>query len=201
MIDRLPFDPLEREVGVETKALAEVLGVSVRQVWRWRRDGVQIKRADELADRAGSHRWELWPELRDAEADQAVADMEAASEAEVEQRRRWARDWYRRQYDTNPAFREHRREMSRSYYAECADYVRARQRAYYAANAEVIKAKERERYRRNREARLARKRAYYRENRAAILERNAEYKRRRRNGGTIAPEPSQHETQSEMGVA
>lgn len=40
---------------------AAALGVSVRQIYRWKRDGVPYWRCDELAVRVGWHVENIWP--------------------------------------------------------------------------------------------------------------------------------------------
>lgn len=42
--------------------VAELAGTSRRQWYRWRRTGVDVWQADELAVRFGRHPGELWPE-------------------------------------------------------------------------------------------------------------------------------------------
>lgn len=54
----LPFDPAD--VGPSTKALARRLGIDRRQIYRWRKAGLTITRAEWLADRLGRHPAELW---------------------------------------------------------------------------------------------------------------------------------------------
>jgi hypothetical protein len=68
----LPFAPieqllarfdLEREpVGHNAKALARLLGVNPRQVWRWRAEGVTHAHADRLLTRVGHHPAEVYPD-------------------------------------------------------------------------------------------------------------------------------------------
>jgi plasmid maintenance system antidote protein VapI len=69
---RLPFEPieqllarfdLEREpVGHNAKALARLLGVHSRQVYRWRHEGVTHAHADRLLTRVGHHPAEVYPD-------------------------------------------------------------------------------------------------------------------------------------------
>lgn len=70
---RFPFEPVERLASVEvrkrsvradgvgiTPALAELLGVTDRTVWRWRQTGLMHSTADEVATRLGLHPLEVW---------------------------------------------------------------------------------------------------------------------------------------------
>lgn len=81
--------------------------------------------------------------------------------------RTYAREWYRahadqlragdaerkrRRYAIDPAFREHRRQMSRTYYRRALEEQSARKRAYYWAHREREKARMRARRARLREA-------------------------------------------------
>lgn len=58
---RLPFEPLERLLsGSCAGATARTLGVDLRQIYRWRRQGVTWALADELAVRVGLHPAVVW---------------------------------------------------------------------------------------------------------------------------------------------
>jgi len=74
-VRRFPFDPAERLASVEvrsrstrsdsvgiTPAVAELLGVTDRTVWRWRQTGLMRSTADEVATRLGLHPLEVWPD-------------------------------------------------------------------------------------------------------------------------------------------
>ncbi|MEO7173734.1 hypothetical protein [Flavobacterium sp.] len=60
VLRRFPFDPAD--VGPTTKALARRLGIDTRPIYRWRTQGVTVRRAEWLADRLGCHPTELWPD-------------------------------------------------------------------------------------------------------------------------------------------
>lgn len=56
-----PVDVLEKYLGSRSAGdTADLLGVSVRSLHRWRRTGLTERQADVLAIRAGSHPGELW---------------------------------------------------------------------------------------------------------------------------------------------
>lgn len=72
---RFPFEPVEAFASIEvrkrstradsvglTVAVAEVLGVTARTVWRWRQTGLMHSTADEVATRLGLHPLEVWPD-------------------------------------------------------------------------------------------------------------------------------------------
>jgi excisionase family DNA binding protein len=54
-------DPLLVFFGTVTEA-AGVLGISVRTLYRWMRDGISAEKADRAAVRIGLHPANLWPE-------------------------------------------------------------------------------------------------------------------------------------------
>lgn len=59
----LPFAPLAEKAGAPSMlVLAEAAGVAPATLYRWRRSGVPVLRADELAVALGFHPVEVWPE-------------------------------------------------------------------------------------------------------------------------------------------
>lgn len=72
---RFPFEPIERFASIEvrkrstsadsvglTVAVAELLGVTDRTVWRWRQTGLMRSTADEVAIRLDLHPGLVWPD-------------------------------------------------------------------------------------------------------------------------------------------
>ncbi len=59
---RLPWEPLHRVFDGTAADVAEMAGVSVRQVFRWKHDGIPVGRADRVACKLGYHPVEIWPE-------------------------------------------------------------------------------------------------------------------------------------------
>lgn len=61
-MNRLPFDDLHREAGLENFTLLSVrLGLSSRTLHRWKNNGVPLRDADDVAIRLGSHPDYIWP--------------------------------------------------------------------------------------------------------------------------------------------
>lgn len=59
MTYRLDEEPVEHGLWTDELA-AEVLGVSQRQIMRYKADGVPVARADDFAIRIGSHPLDIW---------------------------------------------------------------------------------------------------------------------------------------------
>lgn len=60
---RYPFELLEAAIGApSTVALAELLDVHPRQIYRWRDYGVSDVQAEEFAFGVGLHVYDVWPE-------------------------------------------------------------------------------------------------------------------------------------------
>ncbi len=61
--ERLPFAPIEDRVNdTNVTALARLLRVERHWIYYWRRRGLTVERADELAVAVGHHPGELWPD-------------------------------------------------------------------------------------------------------------------------------------------
>lgn len=62
-MNRLPFENLHRETGLENfTLLSERLGRSSRTLHRWKTNGIPLRDADEVAIRIGSHPDYIWPQ-------------------------------------------------------------------------------------------------------------------------------------------
>jgi lambda repressor-like predicted transcriptional regulator len=59
--ERFSLDPVLRRFGTVGEA-ADHLGVSVRSLYRWMKDGLSWQRADEVAVRLGVHPANIWPD-------------------------------------------------------------------------------------------------------------------------------------------
>lgn len=61
--ERFPIGPLESLLGgLADIPLAERLACPRRNLYRWRKNGINALRADELAVHLGHHPGEIWPE-------------------------------------------------------------------------------------------------------------------------------------------
>lgn len=61
--ERLSFAPVEQRVAdPNVSGLARRFKVPREAIYRWRRCGLTVERADELAVLVGHHPAELWPE-------------------------------------------------------------------------------------------------------------------------------------------
>lgn len=58
---RYPMAPLEKAAG-SIEALSEVVGVSVRKLYDWRKRGLDLWRADRWAVAVNRHPLDLWPD-------------------------------------------------------------------------------------------------------------------------------------------
>lgn len=113
--------PIADYLGGTDGTQAEILGVSRRQVQRYKTDGLSREHAERIAELLKLHTVELWPE---------VLEHDLAAAEEHERRRREAKNAYRRRY-----YQQNRER-------ELAD-----RRRYYAENRERILARTAERYR------------------------------------------------------
>lgn len=59
------FDPLDDASG---SVLADRYGTTRRTIVRWRRDGLRLAVAEQIADRLGVHPLELWPDIYEGNA-------------------------------------------------------------------------------------------------------------------------------------
>lgn len=57
---KVPFGPIDRTLVTCDKDFADHLGVSRRQIIRWRQTGVSIPRAEDICDHFGVHPAEVW---------------------------------------------------------------------------------------------------------------------------------------------
>lgn len=123
---RYPWAPLAAAMGLSEHQAAARLGVSGTTQQTYRRIGVLEETAERLADKAGLHPFEVWPEL----LEHRLADAEARRRALDAARQR-------RYRDRHPEARARAREYRRRYYAEHGEYERAQERRrYYARKAE-----------------------------------------------------------------
>lgn len=138
---RYDFTPLERlivaAVGPRltndnqrqsaSRIVADELGTTLHQVYRWRRYGVDRDQADEFAVKIGLHPAEVWPEWVDdatrvCEAEGCGRSFVPAAHARPDQR--WCstlcrkREWARQQYRRNPEHAQAERARANAYYAQ-----------------------------------------------------------------------------------
>ena len=162
---RYPFDlvPSRWETAA---AAARALGVQPRTVRDWKTRGVPADRADGVADVAGFHPFELWPELADVSTEAALRACEGPSCGEVvvlsdprkrfcsprcKQAARRARPETRERINALARERyaenaEQERKRRATYRAECHTAVMAGHRVWRDRNRDQINARRRERY-------------------------------------------------------
>jgi hypothetical protein len=164
-VKRYPFAPLEAAVTVadglrldrtghpvtSSRIVADALGRTIQQVYRWRKIGVTADQADELAMRAGFHPFEVWPEIADDQIAAVSRSCPVCSTPFVPNgRRRFCSDrcrWnrYARRVRSTPEGAAHNRAVRLRYYRENTAYESAAGRRYYQANAERLRAAQRDR--------------------------------------------------------
>jgi hypothetical protein len=92
----LPYDELRRAAGASCdREAADALDVSMREVVRWRKDGVPLRHADQLAIRLWMHPMSVWGQTwcnAEAEAERMKADHAAAVYAGRMERQRAKRE-------------------------------------------------------------------------------------------------------------
>jgi hypothetical protein len=141
---RYPFASLLRLLHCDESTVKSRLGLDHRQVARYLREGLTERRACELAAIAGVHEYDAWHEMTDhriAASSKQCADCPAwfvPSHMRPDQRfcsdRCRQRQWLRN-YRRTPEGKAKHAEYDRRYYAECGDYVRARERRKYRRSA------------------------------------------------------------------
>lgn len=146
---RYAFDALEVMARCESpKVLAERLGVNERQVFRWRMYGVTEEQADRLAPAVGFHPWSIWPELAAVGTRVCESCVETFMPHRKDQRfcsgpcnrRWWSAEMQRRRRRRDPEWAQRERDRKRVYYAECREYVCARERRAYQLRKETSDA-------------------------------------------------------------
>lgn len=155
---RYPFADLAAAMSQSEHQAAVRLGLSGSTEQEYRRRGMTERVADRLAVKAGLHPFEVWPEmLAQFMSDLAQFDDDTKNKKDERRRASWRRYAAKRRQERP----EEMRARDAAYYAECAEYVKARARRRYQADVERQRAARRERYARNREAELERQRGYY----------------------------------------
>jgi hypothetical protein len=157
---RFPFDALERLILVNTgsrlnaagqpvapsRIVADALGTTLHQVYRWRRYGLDADQADRFAVQAlKMHPVEVWPEFGTRECARARCTRRFVPRRRDQRfcswpcnRSWWAAEMQRQRRARDPEWAERDRARKRAYYAECAETVRAKERRrYYARKAAV----------------------------------------------------------------
>lgn len=142
-----PFAALAEALDLPEHQAAVALRLSGTTEKRYRDQGVTWPVADRLAVRAGFHPAQIWPEW----IDHAIEDLDDEPVLKVcdecgsnfdpyrEQQRFCRRSCYRRHHARNTARRRRQRP-------DIAEQNRDARRRYYAENAEYEKARERRRY-------------------------------------------------------
>lgn len=90
-----PLAPLLEVGGTGIKTTARALGIDPAQLHRWRRYGLTIDQADEMACRLGLHPIEIWPTEWAAETDAEMIVTFIVCRDGL-RLRRWVNDWCRR---------------------------------------------------------------------------------------------------------
>lgn len=137
---RLSLNDLAAALGNPSdSALAELLGITRRSVLRAKKDGLTVEKAYDWCDRVRVHVLEVWPELVEVAAGARVCAAEGCPETFVPYRpqhrfcsKRCKNKVLNPVYRDRPEAREKKRATDRRYYAECRDYLRAKQREYDA---------------------------------------------------------------------
>ena len=134
-------------MGLDTSALARVLGLSGTTWKEYRDQGVTERVADRLAVKAGFHASEIWPEIVDdwiAASSLECADPNCAKPfLPTNRRQRFCcpscRSNYhkRNKYATDPEFRQMLKDRARQAYRESAGYYRKQQARRYWSNPEM----------------------------------------------------------------
>ena len=151
---RYPFAPLARLMGMSEHEAATDLGLKGSTYQDYKRRGVTEAVADRLATKAGLSPYEVWPELRDA----VIAEVLSKPDDEVRicaepscgqplppaatvrrvycsracSDRRHKRRWARERYQTDPEYRERKKEQSAARHEAERDYVLAQRRRSHA---------------------------------------------------------------------
>jgi len=140
---KYPFAVLAAKMGLSQHKACQALNISGSTAQKYQREGVTPLVADRLAVRAGYHCYTVWPDLLDDDCEDVLNETKAAEEHRTDRRRRWART----KYATDPVYRARKIDSARRYYAENAEYVKARVKRYEQENRDKINARRRERNR------------------------------------------------------
>lgn len=146
---RYPFAPLVDAMGLSPSAAARTLGMSGQTQARYLDVGMPADTAYRLADRAGIHPFEVWPELVDDEAARRRAERAAA-----ERRRRATPEGAASHAAADAKWRDSARlyvrrrdaEASRTRRAADPDGERAANRQRWALQKDELNARRRQRY-------------------------------------------------------
>lgn len=141
---RYPLEPLRRLSGLGRKQFIQRVGVGGKDYARYWSEGVSWKVADRIAGRCGFHPAEVWPEwYADAIAEHGRRCAECGTTFIPARRdgrfcqpqcyRRWWGREVKRRHRQTAAGAAANRARRRRYYAENADYERARERQRYQA--------------------------------------------------------------------
>lgn len=193
---RYPFLPLEElivfgagprvheHIDIRVSAarlVADTLGRSQQQVYRWRNVGVSFDQADELATRAGFHPASVWPEWMDDQLNEFETKRRARNAAKM-----------RRYRKRSPRARQKNREYMAQYRRDYPEAKRAYDKRYRELNAERLREKARQYKAARREETRAKARAYYQKNRERICaqERERYYQRKAEaEQAAVSPQP------------
>ena len=137
---RYPLADLLEATGLTESGLTRAVGLSGSTLVKARENGLTADAADRYATRAGFHPASVWPDWGTAECEQTCPECEEgfvpARKGTVFcskrcRQRKLQREWQRRRYATDPAYAEAKRAARREFYAECAEYEKARERRKY----------------------------------------------------------------------
>lgn len=150
---------------VTNQDIADVLGMSIRQIVRWDAGGMlpadsgyDLDRLDRMATAAGAHVYELWPELAAAAVEEVTRECEtcgelfvltrktkrfcdsrclARSPGRIQRQREASARYERKRYQTDPEYREAKRARRREDYWENPHPERLKQRLRDRAKREA----------------------------------------------------------------
>lgn len=125
--------------GLTESQLAIKVKLSGSSLKKARETGLIESAADRYAVRAGFHPYEVWPEMADHALEDAGRECDECDTqftpnrshqrfcSQLCQQRNLQRRRQRIKYQTDPDFAARKRALSRRYYEECREYVRAQQ--------------------------------------------------------------------------
>lgn len=136
---RYPLAPFFALTGWTMTQVRQVAPCGGDEYQRRLREGVSERIADRLATAAGLHPFEVWPEMADMQARDVSRPCDECGVLFIPTRNghrfcsRNCRDrrHERTKYRSDPEFRARKRAARRGYYAQVAEYEKARERRRY----------------------------------------------------------------------